>query len=918
MGQVPGLVWLHIISDLLIWLAYLSIPIVLASFVWRRRSMPFHGLILLFGLFILSCGTSHLVEAITFRVPIYGVHAVVKVVTAVVSWAAVIALAPAIPRALALRWDLDTGEFPVLRPGQSRVLNWHGYALALLLLAAAVGIRWSFLTAGEDRVLYLPFIVALIFAAWYGGVGPALVTILGGVAANGGLTATGPSTLVGQIFGLGFFVFAGITIAFLAEAQHAAHGRARQGIFDLQGKRRQLEAEIERRREVERKLRLREQELIRQADELAEVQKQTSLSLALIDTFVMKAPVGMAFLDPGLRFVRVNQVLADYHGRPIDVHLGRPVAEVLPELPPVVLDDLRTVLDSGRPLTDRIYTIPADRGLPRPGSAPGDRDRTYLNSFYPVRDPGGATLGVGVVATDVTERLAAESRIRDSEERFRTLAEVVPQMVWMTDAAGLVEYMNHRWLDYTGQSEAEVAGRGWLRALHPDDAPAVAERWRVAVESDTPYEAEYRMRGSDGSYRWSLARGIPLRDAHGRIVRWFGTTTDVHDSRIAQEALRRSEERFRGLALNVPQMVWVTDAEGRVEEYNRRWYDYTGLPPDSSRGDGWGEIVHPDDFEPTSRAWRRSLATGEPFETEQRLRRHDGQFRWHLARGVALRDSATGRINQWIGTTTDIEDQKQQSATLERLVRERTAELERSNRELEEFAYVASHDLQEPLRKIQSFNDRLMTRCRDALDDQGRDYLDRIQKSAGRMRQLITDLLGYSRVATQKVPPATVDLGDVAREVVADLESLLQASGGRVEVHELPSIEADPTQIRQLLENLIVNALKFRRPDVPPVVHLRSRVLAPEEAPPEPFARDWVEIEVEDNGIGFDTMYLDRIFQVFQRLHGRDRYEGTGVGLAICRKIVERHGGVITARSQPDQGAAFLIRLPLLQPPERD
>jgi signal transduction histidine kinase len=251
--------------------------------------------------------------------------------------------------------------------------------------------------------------------------------------------------------------------------------------------------------------------------------------------------------------------------------------------------------------------------------------------------------------------------------------------------------------------------------------------------------------------------------------------------------------------------------------------------------------------------------------------------------------AAVGRLEQEIAERRRAQEESQRL----------NAELARSNRELEEFAYVSSHDLQEPLRKIQAFGDRLRSRSAAAFDDTGRDYLARMQNAAARMSTLITDLLTFSRVTTKGQPFAEIDLNGVARDVLADLETRVEQTGGRVELGELPTVTADPLQMRQLLQNLIGNALKFHQPGRPPVV----RVWA------ERLAAGW-RLAVADNGIGFDEKYLDRIFDVFQRLHGRGEYEGTGMGLAICRKIVERHGGTLTAASAPGAGATFFATLP--------
>jgi signal transduction histidine kinase len=281
-----------------------------------------------------------------------------------------------------------------------------------------------------------------------------------------------------------------------------------------------------------------------------------------------------------------------------------------------------------------------------------------------------------------------------------------------------------------------------------------------------------------------------------------------------------------------------------------------------------------------------------------------------LEERVRERTAAISEANQ------ELREQISEREQAERKVRLFADELQRSNRELEQFAAVASHDLQEPLRKIQAFGDRLQNHCRGALGDKGREYLDRMLVSAGRMRTLIDGLLQFSRVSTRQQPAIAVDLGQVARDVVADLEGRLHQTHGTVEVNGLPTIAADPLQMRQLFQNLLGNALKFQRPGVPPHVRISGRVLpGPPVSAEETQLGLQCELTIEDNGVGFDPAYTDRIFELFQRLHGRDEYEGTGMGLAICKKIVERHGGKITASSKPGEGSRFLVTLPVLSTP---
>ena len=263
-----------------------------------------------------------------------------------------------------------------------------------------------------------------------------------------------------------------------------------------------------------------------------------------------------------------------------------------------------------------------------------------------------------------------------------------------------------------------------------------------------------------------------------------------------------------------------------------------------------------------------------------------------------------------IGTVVIFKDITERKR-VEEAISQKAAELARSNAELEQFAFVASHDLQEPLRKIQAFGDRLKTRIEGALAPEAREYLERMQSASARMRTLINDLLTFSRVIRRTEPFVAVDLAAVTRGVLGDLEVRIEKSGAQIEVGELPVIEADPVQMHQLILNLVGNALKFQPPGAKPVAKISSRVYTTLSG------ESYCELQVQDNGIGFDEKYMDKIFAVFQRLHGRNEYEGTGVGLAVCRRITDRHHGTITAKSQLGHGATFIVTVPTRQDSEK-
>ena len=388
-----------------------------------------------------------------------------------------------------------------------------------------------------------------------------------------------------------------------------------------------------------------------------------------------------------------------------------------------------------------------------------------------------------------------------------------------------------------------------------------------------------------------------------------------------KERLLAEQELMRTIIDNLPDQIYAKDRQGRFLLNNVAHAKSKNVVPKDMLGksdfDFFPEELATQFFEDE----QALIQSGTPIVNQEQFipdASKPGQHYWVSASKVLWRDS-DGNIIGTAGITRDINAMKTAQENLRRSeekLRQSTFQLERSNRELQDFAYVASHDLQEPLRKIVVFGERLKEKCSEALSNEGRDYLERMQKAASRMQILITDLLSFSRVTTKAQPFTTVSLAKTAQEVVSDLEARIEQVKGRVEIGALPVLQAEPLQMRQLLQNLIGNALKFRRPEESPVVKVEAEIVSAPRPRSEADARpeELCILKVSDNGIGFEEKYLDRIFNVFQRLHTRNEYEGTGMGLAITRKIALYHGGEITAKSKPGVGSTFIVTLPVTQP----
>jgi PAS domain S-box-containing protein len=383
---------------------------------------------------------------------------------------------------------------------------------------------------------------------------------------------------------------------------------------------------------------------------------------------------------------------------------------------------------------------------------------------------------------------------------------------------------------------------------------------------------------------------------------------ELKESQSAIDELKKSEQEFRRVWENSLDGMRLTNEDGIVLSVNSAFCRLLSKSAEELVGKPFSEIYEARHRQSSLDRHKERFASRDVqplFERELRLW-HGGRVWFELSNSFL---EIAGQPAILLSIFRDITERK----VAEEKLQDFAARLERSNRELQDFAYVASHDLQEPLRKVAVFSDRLKMKFGAALGDEGVDYIQRMQKATARMQTLITDLLSFSRVTSKAQSFVPVDLSEIISGVLADLETRIEQAGARVEVGALPTIEAEPLQMRQLFQNLLGNALKFNRPGEMPIVKIEGAIFRDARCYVEidGTPRDMLRLTVSDNGIGFDQKYVGKIFQVFQRLHGRDAYEGTGMGLAITRKIVEYHGGEITANGRPGEGATFTVTLPV-------
>ncbi len=757
----------------------------------------------------------------------------------------------------------------------------------------------------------------------------------------------------------------------------------------------------------------------------------------------LKAPAIICMLrGPQHVFILANEMYMQLTG-PRDI-IGKPVREALPEIEGQgFFEQLDIVYKTGKRFIGKEMPVKLERGKGHP-------QNVYVNFVYQAtHDTQGNINGIYVHGTDVTEQILAREKFRESEKLANFISDSIPQKIWTADPEGNVNYFNQKWLDYTGCTFEELKGWGWKKLIHPSDWEKNQQLWHHSIKTGSNLELEHRVLNKDGDYQWHLSRGIAYKDDEGKIKIWVGTNTEIdrlagsfsnmtvelgsHKRQLKESEVRRQTilqyapdavitidengiimswnpqsefifgwkekevlgktltetiipERYRqqhnmgmnhylktgeGPVINKPieifalnkdksefpielkissskingrhlfigfvrdistrrqaeetlkhkttQLVeaqrlahigsWEWDVPAKKFEWSDELYRIYGSAPKEFEPnyENFLKFIHPDDREYVNDTVQLSLKDQQPFSLFHKAIRTDGIVRVLSVTGKVFTDNK-GNTIKMSGTAQDVTEQKNYEAEL----KQKNQQLEIINKELQSFAYVSSHDLQEPLRKIQIFAGRIVEKEYDNLSENGQRQFNRMFEAAKRMQTLIQDLLDYSRTSRDKQEFVKTDLTIILEEVKEEIKEELQQKQATIEATEMCEANIIPFQFRQLMHNIIGNALKFSKPDTPPHIKIKSEVVKGkmfnnEKLQPQ---NDYCHINFTDNGIGFENKYGDRIFEVFQRLHDREIYSGTGIGLAIVKKIVENHNGIITASGKLGKGAAFDIYIP--------
>jgi PAS domain S-box-containing protein len=575
-----------------------------------------------------------------------------------------------------------------------------------------------------------------------------------------------------------------------------------------------------------------------------------------------------------------------------DAHeiIGQPLSWIIP---PHLLDQESHILERVR----RGETI---EGYETIRHRKDGTEVTISLTVSPVIDPQRRIIGASKMARNITEQKRIENALRRSEQDLSDFFDNASTGLHWVGPDGIIMRVNQAELELLGYSREEYVGHH-IAEFHVDQ-PIIQDILVRLAGGETLREYPARVRCKDGSILDVLINSNVLFE-EGKFVHTRCFTRDVTRHKRAEEALQESEDRFRTLADNIAQFAWTADPTGWIFWYNQRWYEYTGTTFEEMQGWGWEKVHHPDHLDRVVTKWRQAHITGEPWEDTFPLRGFDGAYRWFLSRALPVRD-AEGRIIRWFGTNTDITELREAQASLlasEERLRNQSSALAELNKELEGFSYSVSHDLRSPLRTIDAFIRIVEEDHGPQLNAEAQRCLTVVRKAAAQAGELIDDLLEFSRLGRQAMGVRSVKMEDLAREVTDELKILREGRRIDVIIGDLPSCQGDRRLLKLVWTNLITNAIKYTK-------H-RDEARVEVGWMPDDASAEAVTYYVKDDGVGFDMKYVHKLYNVFQRLHRNEDFEGTGVGLAIVHRIVSRHGGRVWAEGKVDGGATFFFSL---------
>ena len=617
------------------------------------------------------------------------------------------------------------------------------------------------------------------------------------------------------------------------------------------------------------------------------------------------APVGLAFLTLDCRYVQINQRLTEICGISVADHIGRSVRDTVPAVAEQVEQIVQTILQTGEPITGiEVRGQKADKS---------NVDHVWITNWHPLKTTEGKIIGINVVAEDITERkraeavlAASEHALRESEARFRELADNMSQFAWTADTEGRRNWYNKRWYDYSGTTFDEVQGFGWQKLHHPDHLEHVARHIRESFKNDKPWEDTFPLRGRDGNFRWFLSRAQPIRDETGKVVRWFGTNTDITEQLEAERALRelnetleervKTETHERLQIWNVSQdLLLVADLDGKYLSVNPAWTLVLGWSEHELLGKNSYWLVHPDDREKIRSEAKQLAARELTPRFEVRFRHRNGTYRWLLWK--AVQDQSC--IYAMAADVTGLKDAKEKL----RHARQELTQVAR-RMSLATMSAAIAHEIRQPLGAIVTNANaglRWLDRPQPDLDEV-RDSLRHIVADGHRASEVIQSVRTMFTKTEQ--PGAALDANDLIRETIAMANGDLDASRVVVDLEladKLPPITAHKGQLQQVILNIVTNAIDSMRAidDRGRLMRVRSR----------PFDTNGVAVSVQDSGTGIDPQNVNRIFDAFFST----KTNGMGMGLAICRSIVEAHGGRLSVSAGVPHGSVFHIVLPGVQ-----